>query len=85
MPRNCVGKSQSTESAMEHQTISRNELRARLRDRSLILLDVLPKESYADAHIPGAINLPVAQIESNAGQLIANLAQQVVVYCGGPT
>jgi len=70
---------------MEHQTISRNELRARLRDRSLILLDVLPKESYADAHIPGAINLPVAQIESNAGQLIANLAQQVVVYCGGPT
>ena len=85
MPRNCVGKSQSTESAMEHQTISRNELRARLRDRSLILLDVLPKESYVDAHIPGAINLPVVEIEAKARQLISNSNQQIVVYCGGPT
>ena len=80
-----MAKPGSGEFSSARRTISRDELRARLRDRSLIILDVLPKEAYAEAHIPGAINLPVAQIESNAGQLIANLAQQVVVYCGGPT
>jgi rhodanese-related sulfurtransferase len=70
---------------MEHQTISRDELRARLRDRSLIILDVLPNEAYAEAHIPGAISLPVAEIETKARQAISKLTQKIVVYCGGPT
>jgi len=60
----------STEPSIEHQAISRAELRARLRDRSLIILDVLPKEAYAEAHIPGALSLPVAEIETKARQLI---------------
>ena len=75
----------SAETWLEHQTISRDELRARLRDRSLIILDVLPKEAYAEAHIPGAISLPVAEIETKARQAISNLTQEIVVYCGGPT
>jgi rhodanese-related sulfurtransferase len=75
----------SAETTMEHQTISRDELRARLRDRSLIILDVLPNEAYAEAHIPGAISLPVAEIETKARQAISNLTQEIVVYCGGPT
>jgi len=75
----------STEPSIEHQTISRDELRARLRDRSLIILDVLPKEAYAEAHIPGALSLPVAEIETKARQLISNLTQEIAVYCGGPT
>jgi rhodanese-related sulfurtransferase len=66
----------STEPSIEHQTISRDELRARLRDRSLIILDVLPKEAYAEAHIPGALSLPVAEIETKARQLISNLTQE---------
>jgi rhodanese-related sulfurtransferase len=75
----------STEPSIEHQTISRDELRARLRDRSLIILDVLPKEAYAEAHIPGALSLPVAEIETRARQVISNLTQEIAVYCGGPT
>lgn len=75
----------STEPSIEHQTISRAELRARLRDRSLIILDVLPKEAYAEAHIPGARSLPVAEIETKARQVISNLTQEIAVYCGGPT
>ena len=70
---------------MEHQTISRDELRARLRDHSLIILDVLPKEAYAEAHIPGAISLPVVEIGTKAHQAISKLTQEIVVYCGGPT
>ena len=75
----------STEPSIEHGTISRDELRARLRDRSLIILDVLPKEAYAEAHIAGALGLPVAEIETKARQLISNLTQEIAVYCGGPT
>lgn len=75
----------STEPSIEHQAISRDELRARLRDRSLIILDVLPKEAYAEAHIPGALSLPVAEIETKARQVISNLTQEIAVYCGGPT
>ena len=73
------------EASTDHQIISRDELRARLQDRSLTLLDVLPKESYADAHIPGAINLPVAEIEGTARRLMPNLSREIVVYCGGLT
>src|SRR4026208_117396 len=75
----------SAEASIEHQTISRDELRAGLRDRSLIVIDVLPKEAYAEAHIPGAVSLPVAEIEAKARQVIPNLTQAIVVYCGGPT
>ena len=80
-----MAKPLSAEPSIEHQTISRDELRARLRDRSLIILDVLPKEGYAEAHIPRAISLPVAEIEAKARELIPNLSQAIVVYCGGPT
>jgi rhodanese-related sulfurtransferase len=80
-----MAKPLSAEPSLEHQTISRHELRARLRDRSLIILDVLPKEAYAAAHIPGALSLPLADIEAKARQLISNLTREIAVYCGGPT
>jgi rhodanese-related sulfurtransferase len=80
-----MAKPSPAEASIEHQTIWRDELRARLGDRSLIILDVLPKEAYAEAHIPGAISLPVAEIETKARQAISKLTQEIVVYCGGPT
>jgi rhodanese-related sulfurtransferase len=80
-----MAKLLSTEPSIEQRTISRDELRARLRDRSLIILDVLPKEAYAEAHIAGALGLPVAEIETKARQVISNLTQEIAVYCGGPT
>lgn len=80
-----MAKPSPAEASIEHQTISRDELRARLGDRSLIILDVLPKEAYAEAHIPGAISLPVTEIEAKAHQAISKLTQEIVVYCGGPT
>jgi rhodanese-related sulfurtransferase len=65
--------------------ISREELRARLADQRLLVIDVMPRETYADGHIPGAINLPVAQIETRARQAIPSLSQEIAVYCAGPT
>jgi rhodanese-related sulfurtransferase len=50
-----------------------------------VILNVMPKETYAAAHILGSINLPVADIELKARQLISNFNQEIAVYCAGPT
>src|SRR4029434_5143464 len=40
--------------------ISRQEILSRRGDPSLLVVDVLPRESFLDSHLPGAVNLPVA-------------------------
>ena len=80
-----VAKPKSMASGHDERVISREELATRLEDRALVILNVMPKETYADGHIPGSINLPVAEIEAKARALISNLAQEIAVYCAGPT
>jgi len=66
-------------------TISRDELIAALRRRDIVLVDVLSPESFAAAHIPGAINLPVVHVARRAREVVPDLRAPIVVYCGGPT
>ena len=61
--------------------ISRDELRSRLNTPSLTIVDVLPAESYAAEHIPGAINLPFDSIASRVRELLPNLNAEIAVYC----
>ena len=61
--------------------ISRDELRRRLDDTSLTIVDVLPEASYVEAHIPRALNLPLEQIPTRARELLPDLAADMVVYC----
>jgi rhodanese-related sulfurtransferase len=65
--------------------ISREELFPALRGGRLRLVDVLSPESFSSTHIPGAINLPVADIASRAGDLLPDKSEAIVTYCGGPT
>jgi len=65
--------------------ISRDKLRRRLRDSSLTIVDVLPAESYAAAHIPGALSMPLELIASRARELLPNRDVEIVVYCGNLT
>jgi rhodanese-related sulfurtransferase len=62
--------------------ISRDELHRRLHDPKLTILDVLPAISYAEAHIPGAINLPLEQVHDHARELLPDLTADIAVYCG---
>jgi rhodanese-related sulfurtransferase len=80
-----MAKQQTTVLAHEYATISREEILARLQDRALAIVDVLPSESYKAGHIPGSINLPVAEIETKARQFLSNLEQEIAIYCAGPT
>jgi rhodanese-related sulfurtransferase len=66
-------------------TISQQELVAALVAGRVTLVDVLSPESYAAAHIDGAVNLPVAEIPARAAQLLPDPDRTIVAYCGGPT
>jgi rhodanese-related sulfurtransferase len=65
--------------------MSRDELVRALRDRRITLVDVLSPETFAGVHIPGAINLPVADIARRAAELLQDRNAPIVTYCGGPT
>ena len=61
--------------------ISRDELRRGLKTAAFTVVDVLPAESYATGHIPGAISMPLPSIASRAGELLPDLNADIVVYC----
>lgn len=58
------------------------ELLVRARDGLVTVLDVRPPEEYAAGHLPGAINIPLAELEQHLAQLPAD--NEVVAYCRGP-
>ena len=80
-----MAKPETIQSVVEHSTISREEILTRLQDRALVIVNVMPKATYDDGHIPGSINLPLADLKAQACRMISNLDQEIAVYCAGPT
>jgi rhodanese-related sulfurtransferase/predicted transcriptional regulator len=64
------------------EPISRVELRKRLREGSVTVVDVRPPEEYAAGHVPGAINLPLRNIGARVEGLPKR--REVIAYCRGP-
>ena len=60
-------------------------LRTRMRDHRVVILDVLAPEIYAKRHIPGAINIPLPQLQERAARDLPDRQRDIIVYCGGPT
>ena len=56
-----------------------------MRDHRVVILDVLSPEAYTHGHIPGAINIPVANLRERAPLELPDRTQPIIVYCGGPT
>jgi phage shock protein E len=67
------------------RTMSREELERRLRDPRLLIVDVLARAAYDDAHIPGSISLPLAEIAERARTVLRDPRQEIAVYCASPT
>ena len=44
------------------------------------LVEAMPKESYAERHLPGAINVPLRAIDRSVTTVL-DPRQRVVVYC----
>jgi rhodanese-related sulfurtransferase len=64
------------------KAISTSELKRRLKDRSVVVLDVRPPDEYRAGHIPGARSIPVAELEVRLKELPKN--REIVAYCRGP-
>lgn len=50
-------------------------------DDSLVILDVRTQQEYDQAHIPGAILLPLDQVEERAQTVLPHKDQLILVYC----
>lgn len=64
------------------EPISREELVERCKGGLVTVLDVRPIEEYESGHIPGAINVPLKDIENRIGDLPSG--QEIIAYCRGP-
>jgi rhodanese-related sulfurtransferase len=51
-----------------------------LIDRGAQVVEVLPADDYAPAHLPGAINLPLRELDEQRATAL-DRARPVVVYC----
>jgi rhodanese-related sulfurtransferase/DNA-binding HxlR family transcriptional regulator len=58
------------------------ELLDRARDGLVTVIDVRPPEEYAAGHVPGAINIPLSELERHLKDLPSD--REVVAYCRGP-
>ncbi|MEK9279336.1 MULTISPECIES: metalloregulator ArsR/SmtB family transcription factor [unclassified Bradyrhizobium] len=64
------------------EPVSRDDLVARLHDDLVTVLDVRPDDEFALGHLPGALNIPLGELERRLGELPKG--REVVAYCRGP-
>ena len=64
------------------EPVSRKELLERLRCGTATVLDVRPEDEFRQGHVPGALNIPLSQLERRLAELPVD--REVVAYCRGP-
>lgn len=63
-------------------TMTRAQLRKRLRDGDVVVVDVRPRPEYDAGHIRGAISIPVEDLTTRIAEI--DDGTDVVAYCRGP-
>lgn len=53
--------------------------RKQVSKNPMLFLDVRTAEAFQSGHIPGAINIPLAELESRISELDPN--QWIITYC----
>jgi rhodanese-related sulfurtransferase/biotin operon repressor len=64
------------------EPVPAKELLDRARKGLVTVLDVRPPEEFAAGHLPGAVNIPIHELEKRLGELPKR--KEVVAYCRGP-
>jgi len=64
------------------EPVKADELLRRVRAGEVTLIDVRPHAEYRAGHIPGALSIPVSELESRLKTLPKR--REVVAYCRGP-
>jgi rhodanese-related sulfurtransferase/DNA-binding transcriptional ArsR family regulator len=66
----------------EMEPVPAKELLERARKGLVVVLDVRPTEEFDAGHLPGAVNIPIHQLEKRLRELPKR--KEVVAYCRGP-
>ena len=64
------------------EAVDRDDLIERVRCKSVTVIDVRPVEEYQAGHIPGAISVPLKELESRLAEFSKD--KEIVAYCRGP-
>ncbi len=64
------------------EAITAEQLRSRLDQGNVVVMDVRPMEEYCHGHIRGALSIPVDELEQRLKQL--SKRKTIVAYCRGP-
>ena len=70
------------ESRDELEPVPREELLRRVRAGRAVVIDVRPREEYRAGHIPGALSIPLEELDTRLAELPAR--KEIVAYCRGP-
>ena len=66
----------------ELEAVPAKEVLERARKGLVTVLDVRPPEEFAAGHVPGAVNIPIHELEKRIKELPKR--REVVAYCRGP-
>ena len=64
------------------EPVGRTDVLDRMRDGLVTVLDVRPEDEFALGHLPGAVNIPLADLERRLADLPPD--QELIAYCRGP-
>lgn len=64
------------------EPVTRAELLARAKRDDVVVLDVRPPDEFAAGHIPGAVSVPLEELEQRLASLPGDT--EIVAYCRGP-
>jgi len=75
-------KRQYLEQRDEMEPVRDEELLRRVRAGEVTVIDVRPAEEYSAGHIPGAISVPISELQKRLAKLPKD--REIVAYCRGP-
>lgn len=61
--------------------VFRHGVRRLLEEERAQLVDVLPREEYREGHLPGAINIPLKELDRETAGEELRREVPVIVYC----
>jgi len=70
----------ATKGAVEVPRLSPEEVKERLDSGAdVVIVDVRSKEDFDEAHIKGAISIPLSEVEARYAELLRD--KEIIVYC----
>lgn len=61
--------------------VTKEELKKRLRNQDVVVIDVRPAEEFEAGHIPGALSVPLGELKRRLRDLPKS--KEIVAYCRG--